>query len=95
MNNNRVIFGAFNTGSDNQLPSGRSRVARVHVKIIGPGERLWHTELTTSASSDGRNIPAELSISKARGLRLNPSQISNLKSQILSSNFSKSGDNNR
>ena len=67
MNNNRVILGAFNTGSDNQLPSGRSRVARVHVQITGPGERLWHTELTTSASSDGRNIPAELSIAKAQG----------------------------
>lgn len=67
MNNNRVILGAFNTGSDNQLPSGRSRVARVHVQITGPGQRLWHTELTTSASSDGRNIPAELSIAKAQG----------------------------
>ena len=67
MNNNRVILGAFNTGSDNQLPSGRSRVARVHVQITGSGERFWHTELTTSASSDGRHIPAELSIAKAQG----------------------------
>jgi hypothetical protein len=67
MNNNRVILGAFNTGSDDQLPSGRSRVARIHVQITGPGERLWHTELTTSAASDGRNIPAELSIAKAQG----------------------------
>lgn len=67
MNNNRVILGAFSTGSDNQLPSGRSRVARVHVQITGPGERLWYTELTTSATSDGRQIPAELSIAKAQG----------------------------
>jgi hypothetical protein len=67
MNNNRVILGAFSTDSDEQLPSGRSRVARVHVQITGPGERLWHTELTTSASSDGRKIPAELSIAKAQG----------------------------
>ena len=67
MNNNRVILGAFNTGSNNQLPSGRSRVARVHVQITGSGERLWHTELTTSAASDGRHIPAELSIAKAQG----------------------------
>lgn len=67
MNNNRVILGAFSTDSDEQLPSGRSRVARVHVQITGPGERLWYTELTTAASSNGRKIQGELSISKAQG----------------------------
>ena len=67
MNNNRVILGAFSTDSDDQLPSGRSRVARVHVQITGPGERLWHMELTTAASSEGKKISAELSIAKAQG----------------------------
>ena len=65
MQNNRVILGAFNTG--NNLPSGRSRVARVHVQAKGPGKRLWHTELTTSANADGERIPAEISIAKAEG----------------------------
>jgi hypothetical protein len=65
MNNNRVVLGAFNTGND--LPTGRSRVARVHVQLRGPGDRLWHTELTTSASADGTKIPAEISIAKAQG----------------------------
>ncbi len=67
MNNNRVILGAFNTGSDDELPRGRSRVARVHVRIAGSGDRLWHIELTTSASSGGTKIPAEISIAKAQG----------------------------
>ncbi len=67
MNHNRVILGAFSTDSGEQLPIGRSRVARVHVQITGPGERLWHTELTTAASSDGKKIEAELSIAKAQG----------------------------
>lgn len=65
MNNNRVILGAFNTG--NNLPSGRSRVARVHIQVKGPGNRLWHTELTTSANADGKRIPAEISIARAAG----------------------------
>ncbi len=67
MNNNRVILGAFSMNSDEQLPTGRSRVARVHLQVTGPGERLWHTELTTAASSDGRKIQGELSIAKAQG----------------------------
>ena len=65
MSNNRVILGAFNTG--NNLPNGRSRVARVHVRVKGPGNRLWHTELTTSANADGKRIPAGISIAKAEG----------------------------
>lgn len=67
MKNNRVILGAFNTGPGDGLPSGRSRVARVHVRLRGPGDRLWHTELTTSASADGTRIPAEIAIAKAGG----------------------------
>ncbi len=63
MNNNRVILGAFSTA--NNLPSGRSRVARVHVKVTGPGQRLWHTELTTAANANGERISADISIAKA------------------------------
>ena len=63
MNNNRVICAAFSTGDD--LPSGRSRVARIHVQIRGSGSRTWLSELTTSATTDGTRIPAEVSISKA------------------------------
>ena len=65
MNNNRVILAAFST-ADN-LPSGRSRVARIHVQVRGPGAREWVSELTTSATADGKWIPAEISIAKAAG----------------------------
>ena len=64
MNNNRVIIAAFNTGDN--LPSGRSRVARIHVQVRGSGARTWLSELTTSATSDGAKIPAEISIAKAQ-----------------------------
>jgi hypothetical protein len=65
MNNNRVIIAAFST--DDNLPSGRSRVARIHVQVRGSGARTWLSELTTSATTDGTRIPAEISIAKAEG----------------------------
>ena len=64
MNNNRVILAAFNTGND--LPSGRSRVARIHVQVQGPGQKEYQTRLTISATSNGERIPAKLSIAKAK-----------------------------
>ena len=63
MNNNRVIIAAFSTGDN--LPSGRSRVARIHVQVRGSGARTWLSELTTSATTDGTRIPAEISVAKA------------------------------
>lgn len=65
MNNNRVIIAAFSTGKN--LPRGRSRVARIHVQVRGPGARTWMSELTTSATADGTRIPAEISLQKAAG----------------------------
>jgi len=65
MNNNRVIIAAFST--DKNLPSGRSRVARIHVQVRGPGARTWISELTTAATADGTRIPAEISLHKAAG----------------------------
>ena len=65
MNNNRVIIAAFSTGDN--LPSGRSRVARIHVQVRGPGAQTWVSELMTSATADGTRIPAGISIQKAAG----------------------------
>lgn len=62
MNNNRVILAAFNTGEN--LPSGRSRVARIHVQLRGPGAKQYRTKLTASATSGGQQIPARIEIAK-------------------------------
>lgn len=64
MNNNRVILAAFNTGQD--LPAGRSRVARIHVQVTGPGQREYRTTLLVSATVEGQQIPARVSIAKAK-----------------------------
>ena len=64
MKNNRVILAAFNTGDD--LPAGKSRVARIHVQIQGPGLTEFQTKLKVSATTDGEKIPARLSVAKAK-----------------------------
>lgn len=66
MNSNRVIIAAFNTGDN--LPSGKTRVARIHVQLRGPGATTWLSELTTAAMADGTRIPAEISIRKATAI---------------------------
>ena len=57
---NRIIIAAFNTGRD--LPSGRTRVARVHLQITGPTRPEYVAQLQTAASADGKRIPATLTI---------------------------------
>jgi hypothetical protein len=52
----RAIIAAFNTGGD--LPSGRTRVARVHVQVEGRGELDCAVELMIAADSEGQPIEA-------------------------------------
>ena len=63
MNSNRVILAAFST--EKALPTGKSRVARVHVQLDGPHDRSWKTTLLASATLDGQRIPAALTIARA------------------------------
>ena len=64
MNNNRVILAAFSTAK--QLPSGRSRIARIHLQLEGAGVKKYHTKLSVSADANGDNIPAEIEVAKAK-----------------------------
>lgn len=67
MKNNRVILGAFQVSNENGLPTGRQRVARVHVQVKGTGDRVWIGELTTAANADGQPIAASIEVEKANG----------------------------
>lgn len=57
--NRRVILAAFNTGAD--LPKGKSRVARVHVRIAGDAEPQYELTLIAAGAPDGRRIDVKLS----------------------------------
>jgi len=63
MQTNRVILAAFST--DEELPTGRTRVARIHVQLQGPGQKEYQTVLKVSATVNGKEIPAKISLREA------------------------------
>ncbi len=58
--NDRIIIAAFNTGSD--LPHGRTRIATIHLQILGDAEPQYKLKLIVAADKEGERIPAELSL---------------------------------
>lgn len=61
MAGNRVILAALNTGRD--LPMTKTRVARLHLRIVGEGMPSLSAKLIVAASSNDRTIPADVSVS--------------------------------
>lgn len=57
----RIIIAAFNTGDD--LPTGRTRVARVHVWITGEPSPDFDVKLIVAGSVDGEEIEATIEAS--------------------------------
>ena len=58
--NDRIIIAAFNTGSD--LPRGRTRVATIHLQILGDAEPQYELKLIVAADKEGERIPADLNL---------------------------------
>ena len=58
----RIIIAAFSTGSN--LPTGRTRIATIHLQIIGDIEPEYELELKVAADADGKEIPAEITFEK-------------------------------
>ena len=59
---NRIIIAAFNTGSE--LPTGRTRIATIHLQIIGDAEPDYELKLVVAADADAKEIPAKISFEK-------------------------------
>lgn len=62
----RVILAAFSTQPADKLPTGKTRVATIHLQISGTNELKFETKLTTAASSDGNKLSAEISATEKR-----------------------------
>ncbi len=60
--NDRIIIAAFNTGRD--LPADRTRIATIHLQIIGDAEPQYELKLIVAADADGKEIPAEITFEK-------------------------------
>jgi hypothetical protein len=57
----RVVIAAFQT--EGALPSGSSRVARVHFHVSGSATPHWSAKLVTAGDADGHTIPATITLS--------------------------------
>ena len=60
--NDRIIIATFSTGSD--LPKGRTRIATIHLQIVGDAEPEYDLKLAVAADADGKEIPAEIKFEK-------------------------------
>jgi hypothetical protein len=60
----RVILGAFNAASASQLPTGRTRVATVHVQFTGPQPPPFSLKLHTAANPEGKSISTKASFNQ-------------------------------
>ena len=58
----RIIIAAFDTGCD--LPSGRTRVARIHIEYEGNQTPEIGVELNVTADNSGQAIPASAEVSQ-------------------------------
>ena len=65
LEHDRVIIAAFNTGDD--LPTGPTRVATLHLALTGEGEPQYSVRLDVAATADGRRIPASVTLSAGEG----------------------------
>jgi len=57
----RAVLAAFNTSAIDQLPTGRIRVATVHVQIRGTDEPRFVAKFETAATHNGTAITARAS----------------------------------
>jgi len=60
LNRGRIILAAFRVEGD--LPSGRTRVARLHYMVQGPGSPELEARLAVAADAEGRPIEAKVEL---------------------------------
>ena len=60
MQGDRVIIAAFSTEAADLLPTGRTRIATIHVRIAGRAEPEYEARLDVSATVGGDPLAAEV-----------------------------------
>jgi len=55
----RVIIAAFNTSSADKLPSAKTRIATIHLQIVGDQSPQFQITLQVAANFDGNRIFAD------------------------------------
>ena len=59
-----AVLAAFNTSPAAQLPSGKTRVATIHVQVTGGIQPQFATRIITAATVDGRPVRAHASLNE-------------------------------
>ena len=62
LKSNRIIVGSFNIAND--LPAGKTRVARLHLHISGAQKPVYAVNLVVAGDKDGKPIAAQASYSE-------------------------------
>ncbi len=62
----RVIVAAFNTAASDKLPSGKTRVATIHLQILGESPPQYALTLQAAATVDGGKIAAEVTFEERK-----------------------------
>lgn len=62
--NERVILAAFSTAGASSLPTGKTRVASVHLQVEGPGKPEFSIRLITAARENGEAIKPAISFNE-------------------------------
>jgi hypothetical protein len=56
----RIVIAAFNTGD--VLPEGRTRIATLHLQVLGDVDPEYDVNLVAAASAEGDDLSAEISL---------------------------------
>jgi hypothetical protein len=63
----RVVLASYSLSDAAQLPRGRVRVARVHVRATGTAEPDYEARLVAAGTADGQPLDAQLNIETQTG----------------------------
>jgi hypothetical protein len=63
----RIVLASFSMSDAENLPRGRVRVARVHVRTSGAAEPDYEARLMAAGAADGRPIDAQLNLETQTG----------------------------
>jgi len=68
--NHRVIIAAFNIGKD--LPTARTRVATIHVRITGDAKPSYEAKLQTAGDSEGKTFAPAVTVEERKPTSTSP-----------------------
>lgn len=63
----RIIVADFSLADPSRLPSGRIRIATLHLILTGPGDPEFDLDLVTAVTQEGTPIDASIGLEPRRG----------------------------